>query len=100
MDIQYVTDAYACVGYVVDYINKSIRGLSRLMRQCVEDCNNGNLGIKEKLKGLSHILYNCSEVSAQEAAWCRLRLPMSKSTVQVEFINSSAKSVSFKMYLL
>lgn len=37
MDIQFVLDPYGCVGYIVDYINKSNRGLSKLLRQCVTD---------------------------------------------------------------
>lgn len=89
MDIQFVLDAYACIGYIVDYINKSGRGLSRLLRLCIEDCRRGNKSIQEQMKACSHILYNSTEVCAQEAAWCRCRLPMCSTTVTVEFINSS-----------
>lgn len=88
MDIQFVLDAYACIGYIVDYINKSARGLSRLLRQCIEDCRRGNKTIIEQMKACSHILYNSTEICAQEAAWCRLRLPMCVTSVVVEFINS------------
>lgn len=31
VDIQYVLDPYACVAYVLDYINKSDKGLSKAM---------------------------------------------------------------------
>lgn len=89
MDIQFVLDAYACIGYIVDYINKSARGLSRLLRQCIEDHRKGNKTIAEQMKALCHILYNSTEVCAQEAAWARLRLPMCASSVIVEFINTS-----------
>jgi Helitron helicase-like domain at N-terminus len=93
MDLQYVLDPYACIGYIVDYINKSARGLSRLMRQCVEDCKKGNLVIRQQLKSIANVLYNSSEVSAQEAAYRRLHLPMSSSSVVVEFINTSPYKV-------
>lgn len=99
MDIQFVLDAYACVGYIVDYINKSDRGLSRLLRQCVEDCKKGNKTIKEQMKGLSSIVYNSKEVCAQEAAWCRLRLPMCVTSVKVEFVASGPSNERQKMLL-
>lgn len=94
MDIQFVLNAYSCIGYVVDYVNKSSRGLSKLLRECIEEANKGNYSIKEKLKSLAHILYNSSEISAQEAAWCRCRLSMCECSVMVEFINSGPISVS------
>ncbi|KAG5672958.1 hypothetical protein PVAND_003045 [Polypedilum vanderplanki] len=92
MDIQFVLDIYSCVSYVVDYVNKADKGLSRLMRQCVEDHKRGNSNVKNVLKALSKILYNSSETSAQEAAWIRSRLPMCMATDVVEFINSGPKA--------
>lgn len=94
MDIQFVLDPYSCIQYVVDYINKSQRGLSKLLKDCIEETKNGQLSIREKLKAVSLTLYNGSEISAQEAAWLRLQLPMAKSSVQVEFINTSSTLVS------
>lgn len=95
MDIQFVLDPYSCLQYVVDYINKAHRGLSKLMRSCVENFNNGNFSLREKLKVLANTLYNGSEISAQEASWCRLRLPMSSSSIGVEFINTGPIKVNF-----
>jgi Helitron helicase-like domain at N-terminus len=94
MDFQYVLDAYACVQYIVDYINKSQRGLSKLVRDCVEDFRRGNHSLREKLKAVANVMYNGSEISAQEAAWCRLRLPMSSCSTIVEFINTGPSNVS------
>lgn len=88
MDIQFVLDPYGCIGYVVDYINKSSRGLSKLLRNCVENFKRGNYSVRQKLKAVANTFYNGTEISAQEAAWCRLRLPMSCSSVVVEFINT------------
>lgn len=89
MDIQFVIDPYACVSYIVDYINKASRGLSTLLRNCVIDFKNGNYSLREKLKKVVNTFYNGAEISAQEAAWCRLRLPMSFCSVAVEFINTN-----------
>jgi hypothetical protein len=94
MDIQFILDIFSCVGYVVDYVNKADKGLSRLLRHCVEDFKKGNHSIKTRLSALSKIMYNSSETSAQEAAWIRCRQPMCISTDVVEFIHSGPKSVS------
>ena len=94
MDIQYILDVYSCISYVVDYVNKADKGVSRLIRQCIKDHERGNHSIKSKLNALSKVLYNSSETSAQEAAWIRLRQPMCMSSDIVEFIHSGPKSVS------
>lgn len=100
MDIQFVLDPYSCIQYIVDYINKAQRGLSKLLKACIEETKAGNLSIREKLKAVSLTLYNGSEVSAQEAAWLCLQLPMAKSSVKVEFINTSSMHVSINKQLL
>lgn len=64
MDIQYVIDQYICIGYVVDYINKSNRGMSRLLRECTEDLRNGHFSIRQKLKKVGNAFYNGTEISA------------------------------------
>ncbi|KAG5666226.1 putative ATP-dependent DNA helicase PIF1, partial [Polypedilum vanderplanki] len=92
MDIQFILDIYSCISYVVDYVNKSDKGLSRLLRKCVEEYKNGNASIKSKLSAMSKIMYNSSETSAQEASWIRSRLPMCMSTDVVEFISSGPKA--------
>ena len=99
VDVQFVLDPYACIQYIVDYINKPSRGISRLLRACVESFRNGNRSVREKLKSVSNTFYNGVEISAQEAAWCRLRLPMSCSSVVVEFINTSPKDVSLLIFI-
>jgi hypothetical protein len=93
IDVQFVLDPYAFIGYIVEYINKPSRGISRLLRACVENFTAGNLSLCKKLKSVSNTFYNGTEISAQEAAWCRLRLPMSSSSVIVEFINTGPQKV-------
>lgn len=89
MDIQFVIDAYACASYIVDYINKSNRGLSKLLRTCQEEIVAGNLSIRNRLKKLGNAFLNGSEVSAQEAAWTLLRLTMTHSSRNVIYLNTS-----------
>ncbi|XP_070499840.1 uncharacterized protein [Chironomus tepperi] len=97
MDIQFILDVYSCISYVVDYVNKANKGLSRLLRQCIKDYERGNHSIKSKLNALSKVLYNSSETSAQEAAWIRLRQPMCMSSDVVEFIHSGPRSQRQRM---
>lgn len=47
------------------------------------------MSLKEKLKTLGNTFYNGTEISSQEAAWCRLKLPMTKSSRAVVYINTS-----------
>lgn len=96
MDIQFITDAYAAVGYVVDYINKSNAGLSRLLRQALEESKANNVTVRQKLNKLSHVLYNSSEMSAQCGAWQRSRQAMSKASHDDIFINTNLPEVSNK----
>jgi hypothetical protein len=105
IDVQFVLNVYSCLSYIVEYINKPNRGISRLLRSCVESFASGNHTIREKLRAVSNTFYNGTEISAQEAAWCRLRLKMSKSSVFVEFVNTGPAKVrsldlEFQHYLL
>ena len=53
IDIQYILDDYACAAYCVDYINKSNRGMSQLLKAWSEELfNNPNFLPKEVLKKL------------------------------------------------
>ena len=47
-DIQYVLDAYACAMYIVSYINKSGKGMSRLMAEACKEARKGNKSLKNQ----------------------------------------------------
>ena len=49
MDLQFLLNPYACVHYILDYINKSNRGMSRLLKDIIEDQKAGNLSQCQKL---------------------------------------------------
>ena len=46
-DIQFIFSPYECVQYVLNYIQKSERGMSLLLRENVEELKKGNVEIKE-----------------------------------------------------
>ena len=43
MDIQYVLDPYACATYILSYITKGQRGMSRLLEKASEEAQSGNI---------------------------------------------------------
>ena len=61
MDIQFATNAYACVAYILNYINKSNRGMSLLMRKVVEQTRRGNSDACTRMKT---VIINATEISA------------------------------------
>lgn len=69
MDIQYILDPYACCTYIINYINKANRGVSKLMREAMEEIRQGNLTVKQQLRHLGNKFIRGSEISAQEAAY-------------------------------
>ncbi|GFW52990.1 ATP-dependent DNA helicase [Trichonephila clavipes] len=86
MDIQFVLDEYAVVAYLVDYVNKLGRGLSQNLRHCIEATAQGKHSLKECLVSVENQFINSVEVSAQDAAWSILELPMSKMSEDSIFI--------------
>ena len=89
MDIQFVLDVYACTMYIVSYISKAQKGMSELLRTACEEARRGNSSIKQQVRGIGNKFLNNVEISAQEAVYIVLQLPMRKSSRQVVFINTS-----------
>lgn len=87
MDIQFILDEYSCAEYVVEYVNKSARGMGNLNRELTKLMEeHPDRDYTGQLKALSVKLLNAVEMSAQEAAWYLLRQPMSETSRQVVYI--------------
>ena len=69
MDIQYVTDAYACVVYIVSYISKAEREISQVLDCTQREARDGNMEAKSAMKKLETAYLHQREVSAQEASF-------------------------------
>ena len=89
MDLQYILDPYACAVYVISYIGKSQRGMSKLLRDALMHLKAGNATIKERLRGIAYKFQSCSEVSAQEVSYHLLSLPLSKCSRANVYINTN-----------
>ena len=89
IDIQFVLDPYACAMYIVSYISKSQRGMSNLLYAAAKEARDGNLDIKRQVRHIGNVFSNSVEVSAQEAVYLILQMPLTNSTRDVVFINTS-----------
>lgn len=91
MDIQFIFDPFSCAHYIVNYINKSDRCLSQLLHDAVIEVKKGNKSIRESLRAVGNVLMNASEISAQEAVYSLIHLPMTKASEAdiILYINTS-----------
>ena len=88
MDIQYVLDAYACATYIVAYISKGSRGMSKLLAQASAEVRAGNSTVSESMRHIGNQFVNSVEISAQEAAYLALQMSLRKSSRTTIFINT------------
>ena len=68
---------------------KAQKGMSELLRTACEETRKGNARIKQQVRDIGNKFLNNVEISAQEAAYIVVQLPMRKSSRQVVFINTS-----------
>ena len=88
-DIQYVLDPYSCVVYICDYLMKDNKGMSKLLENATKEGKDGNMDFKQSVRHIGNKFLNCSEMSEQECAYSLLELPITQSSIKVEFINTS-----------
>ena len=89
IDMQYVLDPYACATYILSYITKGQRGMSRLLEKATEEVKTGNKDNAQRVRHIGNKFLNAVEISAQEAAYLVLQMPMRRSTLDFLFINTS-----------
>ena len=88
-DIQYVLDPYSCVVYICDYLMKNNKGMSKLLENAAKEAKQGNMDLKQSVRHIGNKFLNCTEMSEQECAYSLLELPITQSSIKVEFINTS-----------
>ena len=97
MDIQFVLDVYACAMYIVSYISKAQKGISEILRAACDEARKGNTTIKQQVRDIGNKFLNNVEISAQEAVYIVLQLPMRKASRQVVFVNTSPPEERVKL---
>ena len=90
LDIQIVLEPYGCATYIVGYISKSQRGMSAQLDAAAKEARKGNLDLKKQVRHIGNVFSNSDEVSAQEAVYLSLQIPLTKSTRDVVFVSTSA----------
>ena len=89
MDIQFVLDVYACAVHIVNYISKAQKGMSELLQETCTEARKGNSSIKQQVRDIGIKFVNNVEISAEEAVYIVLQLPVRKASRQIIFINTS-----------
>ena len=91
MDIQFVLDPYSCAVYILSYITKGQRGMSKLLRKACEEAKEGNKNIVDKVRHIGNKFLNAFEISAQEAVYLVLQMPLRRSSREFQFMNTFIK---------
>jgi hypothetical protein len=89
MDIQFILNVYACAAYVASYVAKSENGMSELLRNACREVKQRNLDLKQQVRHIGNRFLNNVEMSAQEAVYLLLQLPLKRCSREVVFINTS-----------
>ena len=84
LDVQFITNVYACVMYVASYISKPEKTLGDVLKGV--GASTQHLGAKASMKSIAKKFLTHREVSAQEAVYRLMSLPLSKGSREVVFI--------------
>ena len=84
LDVQFVTKVYACVMYLASYISKPERTLGDVLKSV--SSSSQHLGPKSSMRATSKKFLSHREISAQEAVYRILPLPLTQGSHQVLFL--------------
>ncbi|XP_026114512.1 uncharacterized protein LOC113092934 isoform X2 [Carassius auratus] len=99
MDIQYVTDAYSVVVYIISYITKAEQEMGLLLQRAQNEAMNGNLEARSSLKMLGSVYLHNREVSAQEAVYRLTGMHLKECSRKVQFIPIGLNPVKMSLPL-
>ena len=88
MDIQLITDVWACVAYITSYMCKPERTMSEFMRNACKEAET----VKDKLKAIGNVFLKSREVSQHEAIARFNSMPLKESNTPVIFIPTGFKN--------
>ena len=90
MDIQFVLNAYACIMYVASYMMKTERSMGELLKRVAAEARTDELKCQLRKVGSTFLTHR--EVSAQEAVYRILSLPMKQLSRSVVFVATDPKN--------
>ena len=86
-DVQFILDVYSLIVYVCDYMTKAKKGMSALLAQACEEAKAGNMTLKESVRHMGNKFLNAVETGEIECCYDLLELPITQSSVKIEFIS-------------
>ncbi|VDI14436.1 Hypothetical predicted protein [Mytilus galloprovincialis] len=86
MDLQYITDAYSCVMYIISYISKAEREMGLVLENATKEAAEGNCDAQDAMKKIGGAYFRQREVSAQEATYRACGLHLKESSRKVQFL--------------
>ena len=93
MDVQFVLDPYSCAVYILSYISKGQRGMSKLLEQANKEAQMSfGENIQRQVRHIGNKFLNAVEISAQEAVYLVMQMPLKRSSRAVQFINTAHPS--------
>ncbi|XP_062572139.1 uncharacterized protein LOC134234095 [Saccostrea cucullata] len=95
MDIQLVCNPYACIMYIASYISKAERTLGDLLKSISKECS--NMDITRQLRTVASKFLTHREVSAQEATFRVLSLPLCYFDRQRIFVSTNPPTERVKL---
>ena len=63
--------------------------MSAQLDAAAKEARKGNLDLKKQVRHIDNVFSNCVEVSAQEAVYLDLQIPLTKCTRNIVFVNTS-----------
>ena len=90
MDIQYILDPYACATcmYVVSYISKGQRGMSKLLSEACKEARKNDSDIRQQVRKIGNTFLSHVEIGSQEAAYLLLQMPLRRASREIVFVNT------------
>ncbi|VDI36705.1 Hypothetical predicted protein [Mytilus galloprovincialis] len=86
MDLQFITDAYSCVMYIISYISKAEREMGVVLENASKEAAEGNCDAQQAMKHIGGAYFRQREVSAQEAVYRVCGLHLKESSRKVQFV--------------
>ncbi|KAJ8681807.1 hypothetical protein QAD02_017599 [Eretmocerus hayati] len=96
MDIQYITNGYGSVHYMINYITKTDPGMTKILRETSDNIDI-NMPLKDELRSVGNVFINSNSMTAQEAVYHCLSLPLISSTRSSVYVNTVPINERVKM---
>ena len=88
-DVQYILNAYGAASYCTSYMTKLDTTMMKVIKEQVDWCINNNASTLDRLRRVGNAILNGQQLTAQQAVYICLSLPLHSSTREIIFINTS-----------